>query len=121
MDQNKFIEKMQNAKTELNPVYCEKVIRNSLQPIDDTLNQPGCKNLIIIMEELAELQQAISKSIRGKEDRTNLIEELGDVYLCIKYVQKIFDISNETLVKAINVKLDRQNEKNQAYLKPVSK
>ena len=121
MDQNEFIRKMQNAKTELDPVYCEEVIHNSLKPIDDTLNQPGCKNLIIIMEELAELQQAISKSIRGKEDRTNLIEELGDVYLCIKYVQEIFDISNKTLVKAINVKLNRQNEKNQVCIKPVSK
>lgn len=31
---------------------------------------------VIWMEELAELQQAISKSLRGKLDRYNLIEEV---------------------------------------------
>lgn len=116
MDQNKFIEKMQDAKTEIDAIYCEKVIRNSLRPIDDTLNQPGCMNLVIVMEELAELQQAISKSIRGKETKVNLIEELADTYLGIKYVQEIFNISDETLAKAINVKLDRQNERNSVHV-----
>ena len=43
----------------------------------------------------------------------SLIEELGDVYLGVKYVQEIFDISDEILAKAVNVKLSRQNIRNE--------
>ena len=42
----------------------------------------------------------------------NLIEELADVYLSVKITQEIFDISDETLAKAVNVKLSRQNIRN---------
>ena len=69
-------------------------------------------NTIIIMEELAELQQELSKALRGKGERMSLIEELADTYLSVKYAQEIFDISDETLAKAVNVKLNRQNQRN---------
>ena len=69
-------------------------------------------NIIIIMEELAEFQQELSKALRGKGDRMSLIEELADTYLSVKYTQEIFDISDETLARAVNVKLNRQNEIN---------
>ena len=64
------------------------------------------------MEELAEFQQELSKALRGKGDRMSLIEELADTYLSVKYTQEIFDISDETLARAVNVKLNRQNEIN---------
>ena len=64
------------------------------------------------MEELAEFQQELSKALRGKGDRMSLIEELADTYLSVKYTQEIFDISDETLARAVNVKLNRQNERN---------
>ena len=69
-------------------------------------------NIIIVMEELAEFQQELSKTLRGKNNQISLIEEMADTYLGIKYIQEIFDISDETLAKAINVKLNRQNERN---------
>ena len=69
-------------------------------------------NIIIIMEELEEFQQELSKALRGKGDRMSLIEELADTYLSVKYTQEIFDISDETLARAVNVKLNRQNERN---------
>lgn len=39
---------------------------------------------IICMEEMAELQQQISKYLRGCGDRLCLLEEMADVYICLK-------------------------------------
>lgn len=67
----------------------------------------------IAMEEFAELQQEISKQIRGFGDKTGLLEEMADAYICLRYLQSIFSINSEDLQKAIDVKLQREKE----YLK----
>lgn len=59
------------------------------------------------MEELSELSKEISKELRGKGDKTNILEELADVQLGIYYVQEICKINNEDLYKAMNVKMKR--------------
>ena len=59
------------------------------------------------MEELSELQKEISKELRGKGDKVNVLEELADVQIVIYYVKKILGISNEDIEKAISVKIDR--------------
>lgn len=59
------------------------------------------------MEELAELQQAISKELRGKGDTVNILEEVADVLLCIGYIQEIVGLSDDLIVSAMNVKIDR--------------
>lgn len=112
MNKELFIEKMKDASSTINSNYCTDVIRGSLRNMQEEQNQKGAMNIIIIMEELAELQQELSKALRGKGDRMSLIEELADTYLGVKYTQEIFDISDETLAKAVNVKLNRQNERN---------
>lgn len=112
MDRGLFIEKMHNASATIDSEYCEDVITDSLRKIPENLNQDGTMNLIIVMEELAELSQEVSKALRGKENREGLIEEIADVYLGNKYLQKIFDISDEEIAKACNVKLSRQEERN---------
>lgn len=112
MNKKMFIAKFNQAPSTINNTYCNNIIRESLQCIPEEQNQKGSLNTVIIMEELAELQKELSKALRGKGDRMNLIEELGDVYLCVKYIQEIFDISDETLAKAVNVKLSRQNIRN---------
>ena len=63
--------------------------------------------IIIAMEELSELQKEISKELRGKGDKVNVLEELADVQIVIYYVKKILGISNEDIEKAISVKIDR--------------
>lgn len=75
-------------------------------------NTLGSSNLIIVMEELAELQKEISKFLRNKSDRMKLIEELADVVLNIDYIKDICKISDKDLTKAINVKLERQSKRN---------
>lgn len=65
----------------------------------------------VAMEELAELQQQISKQIRGYGDKMGLLEEMADVYICLGYLESIFNIKKEDLQKAIDVKLQRERNR----------
>lgn len=112
MNKEFFIEKIKDVPSTIDRNYYTNIIRESLRDIPEEQNQKGTMNVIIIMEELAELQQELSKTLRGKGDRISLIEELADTYLGVKYAQEIFDISDEILARAVNVKLNRQNERN---------
>ena len=49
---------------------------------------------VVCMEELSELSQAISKEIRGIGDRSNLVEEMADVIICLKIFKQNFDVTN---------------------------
>ena len=89
-------------KQPLNEKHIEKVIADSI----NSTGNDGI-HLIIAMEELSELQKEISKELRGKGDKVNVLEELADVQIVIYYVKKILGISNEDIEKAISVKIDR--------------
>ena len=67
--------------------------------------------MVIAMEECAELQQAISKGIRGKLDKENLTEEIADVLICIDWVMDYFDISEDEVDKWIEKKAERIKER----------
>ena len=62
----------------------------------------------VAMEEFAELQQQISKQIRGYGDQLGLLEEMADAYICLNFLESIFNIKPEDLQKAIDVKLERE-------------
>jgi hypothetical protein len=80
----------------------QRIIRKSLQ------KYPWKLKCTVAMEEFAELQQQISKQIRGYGDRTGLLEEMADAYICLRFLESIFDVKKEDLQKAIDVKLDRE-------------
>lgn len=50
----------------------------------------------------------ISKYLRGCGDRLCLLEEMADVYICLKYIEKVFEIHPNQTLKAIDVKLLRE-------------
>lgn len=62
----------------------------------DTLQD---KSMVIAMEELAELQQAISKGIRGKLNKDNLTEEIADVYIILEWIKAYYNVDGEELTK----------------------
>lgn len=66
---------------------------------------------VIWMEELAELQQAISKSLRGKLDRYNLIEEVADVLICLTQLRIEYAIDDLELQAMIDYKHRRNVER----------
>lgn len=70
------------------------------------------QHVIICIEECSELQQTLTKLIRGKtEDKMHILEEMADVILAIKYLQNKLNISNEELNKAICVKAKRNYDR----------
>ena len=62
---------------------------------------------LISMEECGELIQAVSKAKRGKINKNNLTEEIADVFICLHWLQKIYDIKGKEVHKWIDIKTDR--------------
>lgn len=70
------------------------------------------QHVIICIEGCSELQQTLTKLIRGKtEDKMHILEEMADVILAIKYLQNKLNISDEELNKAICVKAKRNYDR----------
>lgn len=64
-------------------------------------------DLVVCMEELAELQQAISKFIRGKDNISNLHEEYADVTICLEKVHRICGLDSKLIIDWIDIKNNR--------------
>lgn len=67
---------------------------------------------IVCMEECSELIQQLSKYCRGEGDHYSLLEELADVYICLRMIQNLYGVSDVELDKAVDVKLAREKERN---------
>lgn len=66
---------------------------------------------IICMEECAELQQQISKLLRGNGNVNDLLEEMADVYICLNLLERMLYIPSSMTQKAIDVKLERERRR----------
>lgn len=106
MDKVLFVERMKDAKP-MNSGQINKILVDSVNSNIQDGNPRGHRNLIIVMEELSELAEEISKELRGKGDNTSILEELADVQLGIYYVQEIVGIQDESLLKAMAVKMEQ--------------
>lgn len=104
MDRSKFIQGM-NSDIELSEKDRRRIIRKSVE------TQPQRTKCTIAMEEFAELQQQVSKQIRGYDDRIGLLEEMADAYIYLELLKSIFNISEEDMQKAVDVKLERERRK----------
>lgn len=103
MNRGRFIQGLK-SDIQLSEKERKRIIRKSLQ------KYPWKLKCTMAMEEFAELQQQISKQIRGYGDRIGLLEEMADAYICLHFLESIFDVKNEDLQKAIDVKLQRERE-----------
>lgn len=104
MDRSRFIQGM-NGDIELSEKERRRIIRKSVE------TQPWKLKCTIAMEEFAELTQQISKQIRGYDNRIGLLEEMADAYICLEFLKSIFDITPEKLQKAMDIKLQRERNK----------
>lgn len=107
MRRDEFLAGYQTASETLNKTWVNSVLTKADDIGMRFYEQRGHENLIIDMEEMAELSQEISKHIRGKGDHFSLLEEMADVQICLYHLQNLYKISNEELNKAINVKISR--------------
>lgn len=106
MERGKFVEAFNKASDQLDKKKLRKLTRRSVVSIHGN-EERGHHNLIIVMEELAELVQQTSKAARGRCDKIALTEEMADVALGLVYLQEICGVSTLDLYKAMNVKVDR--------------
>ncbi len=104
MNRGRFIQGLK-SDIQLSEKERTRIIRRGIQKC------PWKLKCTVAMEEFAELQQQISKQIRGYGDRLGLLEEMADAYICLRYLESIFDIKDEDLQKAIDVKLQRERER----------
>ena len=115
MDMSEFKQQLLSKDTESVIDYdaALEVLRGSYRPLTPQQNKNGTLNLVITMEELGELQQQVSKFIRGKDNHYELLEEVADAYFVLGYIRDICGLSDEEVTKAINIKLNRQAKRNQ--------
>lgn len=72
------------------------------------------KQLLVCMEELAELVQAISKMERYPDDekyKEHLVEEMSDVLICLDYLALIYEIDESKIDEIWSKKLKRLKER----------
>lgn len=104
MNREEFIRKMK-IRQDTNWALYHQTLEAGLKAHDWT------EQSLIIMEELAELSQAVSKGARGDLDRYNLIEEMADVIACFDFLQKHYKITDDELEKALTIKTKYQAKK----------
>lgn len=62
--------------------------------------------LVVAMEEMAELQKELSKAIRGRQDINHITEEIADVEIMLEQLKIIFECSADVDIWK-SAKLDR--------------
>ena len=103
MNRSRFIQGLK-SDIQLSEKERRRIIRNSIK------KYPWKLKCTVAMEEFAELQQQVSKQIHGYGDKLGLLEEIADAYICLSFLESIFDVKPEDLQKAIDVKLQRERE-----------
>lgn len=88
-----------------------ELVEENTEPINTTASSGRDRQLLIVMEELAELTQEVSKFLRGKGDPIGLLEEMADVSIALRHTKRILCVDEEDLRKAICVKLDEALDK----------
>lgn len=56
-------------------------------------------NIHCLIEEMAELTQALTKELRGKPNRDNLAEEISDVMMMLEVTTRCLDVSLDDIEK----------------------
>lgn len=111
METKDFKKKFMKASPDIDrSLTFNRIVRRDIKRLGETM----CN--IIAMEELSELQKEVSKKIRNKkEDNYDLLQEIADVLICIGCLTQEYNISSDDVNKALNVKLERIEEKNKEY------
>lgn len=108
MDLQEFKKELNQKKIDLinqKNINQDELYEKSLKKFENTYS-------FIFMEELAELIQAISKKERQIEDAEYmLIEEIADTEIVIDLIKKRWNISNEDIRIAKEIKLQRLKNK----------
>lgn len=75
--------------------FLKTVVKDSIAFVKNN----GLDNVAIAFEELAELEQVITKEIRGKGNKLDAIEEICDVILGMEFLNEVYKINVDTLAR----------------------
>jgi len=98
-----------NTRDNIHHYTKEEMVKLLEKSVDSTVCDvypKGYRQLIISIEELSELIKEITKELRGEGDYAGIIEELADAIICTEYIKSICKISDYTIEKAIDIKLN---------------
>ena len=111
--QRKIDYMLKTGNNVLSPDEQQEIMTKSIEKLDAKKRMPmrGFHNTVIVIEELAELAQELSKALRGKGDINAILEELADVSIGVDYVKEIFDITDKELDYARSIKMMELNNK----------
>lgn len=77
----------------------------------ELISKYGDKQLIIAIEELSEFAKELCKYLRGKLDKSNLLEEYVDAMIMMEQMKILFELKDEDIQKFKNWKLTRLEER----------
>lgn len=104
-------------------IFINEFSANRPKLTDDERAEILCKSLkrcdwstksLVIMEELAELSQQVSKQARHEGSEIDLLEEMADVYICLEFLKEKFNITELKMNKAVDIKLRREESRCEA-------
>lgn len=113
MEREEFIREFNKVKENKKYVSKEYILNQCNKSIDSTIKEDkfrGETQLKIAIEEMAELTQQITKTMRGKQDTIHLLEEFADVCLILGYIKETIGFIDEDIKTAITVKSNRLKE-----------
>lgn len=67
----------------------------------------GIIQVIVAIEELAELQKELTKSLRDQTNIDNIIEEIADVYIMLEQMKLYFNINDSQINQIKSEKIQR--------------
>ena len=108
MNKNKFKHAFKKASKKVNKkkLYKEELRVQDKKPV--YIGKKGTRNLIIVMEELAELQEQLIMYLEGDGDKLLIVEEMADVYIGLDHIKLICDISDKKISKCKNKKTPKK-------------
>ena len=102
-------EKLRKIVDELE--YSGFLVGPRLETIKTALKVYGNTQIVVAMEEMAELTKELSKALRGQGNREHIKEEMVDVTIMLAQMQEEFQISPLELSAEVDKKVDRLKER----------
>lgn len=114
MDRQEFIKLFEKASDNIDIDRINEVIFGCLDRYHDKYPQyeRGHMNIMAAMEESAEFIEALSRRERGRtQDNYDILEEAADILIAIWCAGHKYGFSHKDIIKAVNVKIDREFER----------
>lgn len=82
---------------------------NDIRKLTDPIAKKNGKEVIsvVAIEECSEIQKEITKMMRERGNKMNLLEEMADVYICLAELRQCYGITDHDLKVMIMRKITR--------------